>query len=159
MPRQATKALSNRYYQARMRAAEGNEKFLTRTGAAEFLPGVTEDSLKKYELDITRPPNEVVSLMADAYREPELIFWYCSNECPLGKYCREVPEMPPERMFIRVTNTLNRLTHNMEELAKILDDGIVDESEKAKVREVREDFIEARRRIDEALAGLERLER
>ena len=51
MARQATKACGNRYYEARMRAAMYNEKFLTRAGAVESLPGVTEDSLKKYELD------------------------------------------------------------------------------------------------------------
>lgn len=65
MARQATKACGNRYYEARMRAAMYNEKFLTRAGAVESLPGVTEDSLKKYELDINRPPNIVVALMAD----------------------------------------------------------------------------------------------
>ena len=64
-----------------MRAAKYNEKLLTRAGAIEYLPGVTEDSLKKYELDITRPPNIVVALMADAYNEPELRSWYCVNEC------------------------------------------------------------------------------
>ena len=85
MSRQATKACGNRYYEARMRAAKYNEKLLTRSGAVDCLPGVTEDSLKKYELDITRPPNIVVALMADAYNEPELRAWYCSNECPLGK--------------------------------------------------------------------------
>ena len=104
MSRQATKAVGNRYYEARMRAAKYNEKLLTRAGAIEYLPGVTEDSLKKYELDITRPPNIVVALMADAYNEPELRSWYCVNECPLGKDCREIPEMPAERALIRLQN-------------------------------------------------------
>ena len=96
MSRQATKAVGNRYYEARMRAAKYNEKLLTRAGAIDYLPGVTEDSLKKYELDITRPPNIVVALMADAYNEPELRAWYCVNECPLGKDCREIPEIIPQ---------------------------------------------------------------
>lgn len=87
MSRQATKACGNRYFEARMRAVKYNEKLFTRAGAIDFLPGVTEDSLKKYELDITRPPNIVVALMADAYNEPELRAWYCVNECPLGKDC------------------------------------------------------------------------
>ena len=69
MARQATKACGNRYFEARMRAAKWNEKLSTRAGAIDYLPGVTEDSLKKYELDITRPPNIVVALMADAYNE------------------------------------------------------------------------------------------
>ena len=102
MSRQATKACGNRYYEARMRAAKYNEKLLTRAGAIDYLPGVTEDSLKKYELDITRPPNIVVALMADAYNEPELRAWYCVNECPLGKDCREIPEMPAERALITI---------------------------------------------------------
>lgn len=69
MARQATKACGNRYFEARIRAARYNEKLLTRAGAVDVLPGVTEDSLKKYELDINRPPNTVVALMADAYND------------------------------------------------------------------------------------------
>lgn len=56
MARQATKACGNRYFEARMRAAKWNEKLSTRAGAIDYLPGVTEDSLKKYELDITTAP-------------------------------------------------------------------------------------------------------
>ena len=85
MQSRVTKAAGNRYCQARLKAAKYNEKLLTRAGAVDYLPGVTEDSLKKYELDITKTPNTVVALMADAYAEPELRAWYCANECPLGK--------------------------------------------------------------------------
>ena len=67
MQSRVTKAGSNRYCQARLKAAKYNEKLLTRAGAVDYLPGVTEDSLKKYELDITKTPNTVVALMADAY--------------------------------------------------------------------------------------------
>lgn len=157
MPREATKATGNRYFEARMRAAKWNEKLLTRAGAAEFLPGVTEDSLKKYELDINRPPNVVVALMADAYNEPELILWYCANECPLGGRCREVPEMPPERTFVRLTNTMNNLGDAMRELAQLMDDG-AERREAEQVEHLRDEFLEARRRIDETLAVLEKLQ-
>lgn len=70
MQSRVTKAAGNRYCQARLKAAKYNEKLLTRAGAVDYLPGVTEDSLKKYELDITKTPNTVVALMADAYAEP-----------------------------------------------------------------------------------------
>ena len=159
MPRQVTKAGGNRYCQARLEAAKCNERFGSRIGAAEELPGVTEDSLKKYELGITRPPNDVVALMADAYNAPELILWYCANECPLGRNCREVPEMPPERAFIRLTNTLNRLKDTMKELAAVMDDGIDRPEDGGRIRSVYEDFLEARRRIDETLTVLEKLSR
>ena len=50
MGRPVTKAAGNVYCKYRMRAAEWNDKFLSRAGASDVLPGVTEDSIKKYEL-------------------------------------------------------------------------------------------------------------
>lgn len=159
MPKQATKAVGNRYYEARMRAAKFNEKLLTRAGAVEYLPGVTEDSLKKYELDITRPPNVVVALMADAYNEPELRAWYCASECPLGKDCREIPEMPPERVLIRLQNAKAGVNEVAAALSSILDDGVIDAKEAAEVPGLRDELLEVRRRMDEALALLERAQK
>lgn len=156
MSRQATKALGNRYYEARIRAAKYNEKLLTRSGAVEFLPGVTEDSLKKYELDINRPPNIVVALMADAYNEPELRQWYCANECPLGKDCREIPEMPAERALIRLQNSVYEMEQLTRRLSLLMEDGTLNENERDTVPQLRDKLLEFRRRADENLAALER---
>lgn len=158
MPRQATKAVGNGYFEARMRAAKFNERLATRAGAIEYLPGVTEEMLKKYELDITRPPNTVVALMADAYNEPELRIWYCANECPLGKDCREIPQMPPERVIIRLQNAKSGVNAVAATLSDILDDGVVDESEAKQLPRLRDELLEVRRRMDEALAVLEKLQ-
>ncbi|MEG1559373.1 MAG: hypothetical protein RR398_00710 [Clostridia bacterium] len=100
MSKQVTKAAGNRYCQARLEAARYNPKFLTRATAVDELSGITEDRLKKYGLDIVRSPNEAVAIMADAYNEPELRAWYCANECPLGRDCREIQQMPPERALV-----------------------------------------------------------
>lgn len=159
MPRQATKATGNRYYEARMKAARYNEKLLTRAGAIDFLPGVTEDSLKKYELDITRPPNVVVALMADAYNEPELRQWYCVNECPLGKDCREIPKMPAERALLRLQNSAYDMEELTKQLSQIMDDGKVSESERPLIPQIRDRLLEFRRRADENLAALEKAAR
>lgn len=156
MAKQATKAIGNRYYEARIRAAKYNEKLLTRSGAIEFLPGVTEDSLKKYELDINRPPNIVVALMADAYNEPELRQWYCVNECPLGKDCREIPEMPAERALIRLQNSVYEMEQLTRQISLLMEDGTLDEDEKGAVPQLRNRLLEFRRRADENLAVLER---
>lgn len=156
MSKQATKAVGNRYYEARMRAAKYNEKLLTRAGAVEYLPGVTEDSLKKYELDINRPPNTVVALMADAYNEPELRQWYCVNECPLGKDCREIPDMPAERALIRLQNSVHEMEQLTRQLSLLMEDGKLDEDEKDAVPQLRDRLLEFRRRADENLAMLER---
>lgn len=156
MPRQATKACGNRYYEARMRAAEYNEKLLTRSGAVDYLPGVTEDSLKKYELDITRTPNTVVALMADAYNEPELRVWYCANECPLGKDFREIPEMPAERALIRLQNAVYEMEQLTRKLSRLMEDGKLTDDEKPRIPQLRQQLLEFRNRADENLAMLER---
>lgn len=159
MPRQATKACGNRYYEARTRAAKYNEKLLTRAGAVECLPGVTEDSLKKYELDITRPPNIVVALMADAYNEPELRAWYCANECPLGKDCREIPEMPAERALIRLQNSVYEMEQLTRQLSLLMEDGAIETEQQSILPQLRDRLLEFRRRADENLAVLERAAR
>lgn len=156
MSRQATKACGNRYYEARMKAAKYNEKLLTRAGAVECLPGVTEDSLKKYELDITRPPNIVVALMADAYNEPELRAWYCANECPLGKDCREIPEMPAERASIRLQNSVYEMEQLTRQLSLLMEDGTIETEQQSIIPQLRDRLLEFRRRADENLAVLER---
>ena len=156
MPRQVTKATGNRYCQARMRAAKYNEKLLTRSGAAEYLPGVTEDSLKKYELDITKTPNTVVALMADAYNEPELRQWYCANECPLGKDCREIPDMPAERALIRLQNSIYEMEKLTRQLSLLMEDGELGDGEREVIPQIRDRLLEFRRRADENLAVLER---
>lgn len=156
MSKQVTKATGNRYCQARLRAARYNEKLLTRPGAADELPGVTEDSLKKYELDITKPPNTVVALMADAYNEPELRQWYCVNECPLGRDCREIPEMPAERALIRLQNSVYEMERLIRELSLVMEDGEITETDANVIPQIRDRLLEFRRRADENLAVLER---
>ena len=151
MSRQATKAVGNRYFEARMAAAKYNDKLLTRAGAVEFLPGVTEDSLKKYELDITRPPNTVVALMADAYNQPELRHWYCVTECTLGKDCREIPLMPAERALIRFQNSANGMRQVIDDMALIMEDGKLTDDELPKLEEIRAQILENKRRADEVL--------
>lgn len=156
MPKQVTIAASNRYCQARLNAAKYNDDFATRVKAVEHLPGVTEDSLKKYELDINRPPNTVVAMMADAYNEPELRQWYCANECPLGKDCRDIEEMPAERTLIRLQNVKTVIDSVATSLALIMDDGVLDDDEVKMLPELRKNLLEAKRRTEEALALLEK---
>lgn len=50
MPKQVTVAGDNRYCQARLAAAKYNPELSNRRTAVSYLPGVSEDSLKKYEL-------------------------------------------------------------------------------------------------------------
>lgn len=158
MSSQVTKAAGNRYCQARLKAARYNEKLLTRAGAAEYLPGVTEDSLKKYELEINKVPNTVVALMADAYADPELRSWYCANECPLGKdRVTEISDMPPERTTIRMQNHMDVLQDALQEFAGMLDDGVITAEELERLPQIEKNFRDTRQRMDEILAAIEKI--
>lgn len=160
MQSRVTKAAGNRYCQARLKAAKYNEKLLTRAGAVDYLPGVTEDSLKKYELDINRPPNIVVALMADAYNEPELRQWYCANECPLGKDCRETPpQMPAERALLRLQNSTYEMDDVIKQLSLLMEDGELSDDERTLIPKLKEQLLEFRRRADENLVSLEKAEK
>lgn len=159
MTRQATKALGNRYCQARLEAAKYNPRLSSRATAAEELAGITEDSLKRYELDIVKPPNDVIALMADAYNAPELRAWYCANECPLGRDSREIDAMPPERVLIRLRNSMAELDSAISSLSQIMDDGHIDDYERGELPGLRERFLEFRRRIDESLAAIDKAAR
>ena len=158
MGRHVTKAAGNRYYKARIRASKYNQKLLTRAGAVEALPGITEESLKRYELGLTRPPDDVVGLMAKAYYAPELRNWRCSA-CPVGADCREIPEMPAERALVRLQNTLPDVGEAAREIARIMDDGIISAEEQEQLPRIRGRLLEFRRRADENLAVLERAAR
>jgi hypothetical protein len=159
MSRQATKAVGNRYYEARIRASKYNEKLSTRVGAAEYLPGVTEDSIKKYELGITNPPNIVVALMADVYIEPELRCWYCANECPLGRYSREITSMSAVRAFLRLQNSVYELESFTREMSLLMENEEISGEERPQIPVLRDRLLEFRRRADENLAALERAEK
>ena len=69
----------------RKEAAKHNDKLGRREGAAELL-GISVSSLADYELGNTKViPVDKVVLMADIYNAPELMAWYCSSECLIGK--------------------------------------------------------------------------
>ena len=103
MGRDAAKACENQCFRCRKEAAKYNDKLGSREGAAELL-GVSVSSLADYELGNTKViPVDKVVLMADIYNAPELMAWYCSSECLIGKSL----EMPsPEIASVERTTCL-----------------------------------------------------
>lgn len=152
MARQATKAIQSVYCQARLEAAKWNEKLLTRVGAVEHLPGVTEDSLKKYELGITKVPHDVVLLMADAYNAPHLLNYYCLHECPIGHQrtlSDEVVEL--DRVTLKLLKRLrvDQLEEIKEKLVDIAEDGVISEEEKPDMAKIMDYLDELAKTISE----------
>ena len=85
MGRDATKAQGNVWFEARMNAAKWDDRLCSREGAAERL-GMSVSAVADTELGLTKcMPVEKAVLMADLYRSPELLNYYCLNECPIGK--------------------------------------------------------------------------
>lgn len=84
MPKSATKAAGNVFYEARMKAATWNEKLSSREGAAE-ITGLDRTRLAYIELGTINPHPEEVLILADTYNSPELHNYFCSRLCPLGR--------------------------------------------------------------------------
>mgnify|MGYP000609262074 CR=1 FL=1 len=65
-------------------AAKVNDRFSSREGAADET-GIDRTRLARIELDSITPYPEEVMLLADAYDAPQLLNFYCSTCCPIGR--------------------------------------------------------------------------
>lgn len=74
----------NPYRECRKRASIHNDSLGSMEKAAEML-GVSVSTLSNYELGVTIPPVDIIMIMADLYRAPQLRTMYCKNECLIGK--------------------------------------------------------------------------
>ncbi len=145
MGRKPTKAANNPFCQARVVAAQYNERLLSKEGAAEFL-GISVSTLSDYELGITKiVPPDMVLKMADLYNAPELSNYYCRNMCPLGA---DVPALELEdldRITIRALSAFRKVRKTGELLMDITEDGVISEDEKGDLNKVLENLDELER--------------
>lgn len=153
MTRQITKATKNVYCKARIEAAKYNSKFASRESASEEL-GWSKDSLAQYELGLCKVvPVDKVVIMADAYNAPELLNNYCCNECPIGK--RIIEPIDKEnidnlfRFAVLTSNTLDESPIIQKALLKIVEDGVIDESEREELAAIVDFFSKLEMRASE----------
>ena len=133
MGRDAAKACENQCFRCRKEAAKHNDKLGSREGAAELL-GISVSSLADYELGNTKViPVDKVVLMADIYNAPELMAWYCSSECLIGKSLEmPSPEIASvERTTMKLLKQLRQgdIEQVKERLIDITADGIISKDE------------------------------
>lgn len=132
MGRNATKAAGNVWYQARIEAAKYNDRLSSREGAAEAL-GMSEDAVKNTELGIEKcMPVEKAVLMADLYKSPELLNYYCLHECPIGKTLPLSDQVVPiDRITVKFLKSLNTNVLNVmkDRMMRLSDDGEITEDE------------------------------
>ena len=130
----------NVWFRARKKAASYNDKLNSREGASEAI-GIAPSTLAEYELGITKciPPDKAV-LMADVYKAPELMSWYCNHECPIGCATAKKPEEVGgiEQVAIALLNGLS-----LDDLAAIRQK-IIDDDEQIELEKIVQSLDSAR---------------
>lgn len=129
----------NMYFLCRKEAAKNNDNLQSRAYAADAL-GCSESSLAKYELGaIKNVPPEMVVLMADLYRTPELKNWYCKHECPIGANAPlETRVGSLENITVKILDCLNTeaIDRLKEDLVSIARDGKVSTDERSTFQKI-----------------------
>ena len=126
----------NRYYLARMAAAERNERMSNREGASEET-GIDRKRLQRIEIGTLNPYPEEVLLMAEAYHAPELLNYHCSQCCPIGQ--RTVPKAEAnelDRITVKCLNALESIKGADKALLSIARDGVLTADEVPQMEEV-----------------------
>ena len=108
MGRDAMKAAGNPWYEARKKASEYDDRLRSREGAAELL-GMSVSSVADAELDLSKcMPVDKAVLMADLYKAPHLLNYYCLNECPIGcRHCISDEVIDIERATLKLLKILD----------------------------------------------------
>ncbi len=136
MSQKATKAANSDFYRARMEAAEHNNRLASREGAAEET-GIDRTRLARIELGSINPYPEEVLLMSDAYDAPQLMNFYCSHLCPIGRQNVEPCEMLDfDRMMFRALGAIQNAEQISETIIGIAKDGKVGQDEVGKMQVV-----------------------
>lgn len=139
MGRDATKAMGNVWYEARKEAAIYNDRLASREGAAEML-GMSVSAVADAELGLNKcMPADKAVLMADLYRKPQLLNYYCKHECPIG--CRhalaeEVRSLAQVTVEIIRGLRVQDVGEIKDMLLDIAADGVITEDEKPQLEKV-----------------------
>ena len=126
MPRKSTKKNKNIYQTIR----EGAK--MSRDGASRFLETMTPERIERIESEKAVPYPDEVMLMAEKYKAPNLINYYCANQCPIG--LEYVPEIHPKdlsQIILEMLASLNSMSKCKDRLIDITADGKIDDSELA----------------------------
>ena len=123
MTRIAASTAANRYYLARAEAAKTNERLSSREGASEET-GIDRKRMQRIEIGTLNPYPEEAMLMADAYQAPELMNFYCTSACPIGRKMMPRAELQElDRLAVKFLNALEGIKGTDRVLLSIAADG------------------------------------
>lgn len=136
MGKLASTTAHNRYYLARMEAAKTNDRLSSRDGASEET-FIDRKRLQRIEVGTLEPYPEEVMIMADTYHAPELLNYFCTTSCPIGRHTVPRAELQQlDRLTIKFLAAIDNLRGSDRKLLHIAEDGKVSEMERPQLEEI-----------------------
>lgn len=146
MARNKPKSPDNIYRICRLRGGFSSQK--NASIAFDFVEqkskkvATSEGSLKDYERGVQVPNPETVSLMADTYDTPELLWMHCAKSCPVGqriiKTDSDIGEDDIFHTYFELAGSFDKVTEMERQLHVIIDDRTLEISEISKLQEILE---------------------
>ena len=99
---------------------------LTREKAGELIPGFSPERIEKIENGRTQIQPEDALLLAEYYKAPALVNYYCCNECPIGEsHAVRTESKELTQIAVETTNAVNQMSRIKDRLLEIAEDGKV----------------------------------
>ncbi len=128
------------------------EAGLTRAAADELMDFVSDSRIEKIENGKSAALPEDALAMASAYGRPELVNYYCSHECPIGrKYVPEVSVKELPQIVLEILDATGRIREEQESLIRIAADGDISDEEM-------QDFLRIRKKLTDLSESVSELQ-
>ena len=99
---------------------------LTREKAGELIPGFSPERIEKIENGRTQIQPEDALLLAECYKAPALVNYYCCNECPIGEsHAVRAESKELTQIAVETLNAVNQMSRIKDRLLEIAEDGKV----------------------------------
>ena len=97
---------------------------LTREKAGDLIPGFSPERIEKIENGRTQIQPEDVLLLAEYYKTPSLLNYYCCNECPIGEsHAVRAESKELTQIAVETLNAVNQMSRTKDRLLEIAEDG------------------------------------